>query len=241
MRRIRLTTGPAALFGAMLLIALIVFLPMRLVLGWAGAGEQGLSARQVGGTIWGARLSEARFAGLPLGDLQVRLSPLPLLIGRAAVELERPGQGGASPLSGRAFVSRYGSGVDDLTARLATGAVFRPLPVASLDLDDVTVRFEDDQCVAAEGRVTATLAGEVSGIALPPTVSGVARCDAGALLLPLAGQAGAEAVSLRLTGDGRYQADLAIRPTDPAAVERLTRSGFTAGPDGYRLSIEGRL
>ena len=61
MRRIRLTTGPAALFGAMLLVALIVFLPMRLVLGWVGLGDEGLVARAVTGTIWGAALNEARF------------------------------------------------------------------------------------------------------------------------------------------------------------------------------------
>ena len=33
---IRLTTGRAALFGAMLLVALLAFLPLRLVLGIAG-------------------------------------------------------------------------------------------------------------------------------------------------------------------------------------------------------------
>lgn len=241
MRHVRLRTGPAALFGAMLLIALVVFLPMRLALGWFGAGDQGLVARRVGGTVWGANLSEARLGDLQLGDLRARLSPLPLLIGRAALVLEGRGSDGAPPLSGRVFASRYGSGVDDLTARLAAGAAFRPLPVTALDLTDVSVRFEDDRCVAAEGRVRATLGGDVAGLALPPALEGAARCEAGALLLPLASAAGTEAIALSVGGDGRYRADLSVRGADPLAAERLAAAGFTGGPDGYRLSVEGRF
>ena len=240
MRRLRLRTGPAALFGAMLLIMLIVFLPMRLALGWFGAGEQGLVARRVGGTIWGASLSEARLGDLPLGDLRARLAPLPLLTGRAAIVLEGAG-GDGTPLSGRAIVSRHSSGVDDFTARLATGGAFQPLPVTAVDLDDLTVRFEDDRCVAAEGRVRATLAGDVAGVMLPGSVEGPARCEAGTLLLPLASAAGTEAIALRVSGDGRYRADLSVRSADPLAAERLSAAGFVSGPDGYRLSVEGRF
>lgn len=241
MRRIRLTTGPTALFGAMLVAALIVFLPMRLVLGWAGVGDQGVVARSVSGTIWGATLSEVKFGDLAVGDLRARLSPLPLLAGRATIVMDGPGGVGAPPLSGKAFVSRSGMGVDGFTARLATGASFQPLPVSAIDLDALTVRFQDGQCVAAQGRVVAALAGESAGIALPSSVSGNARCDAGALLLPLASAGATEAIALRITGGGRYRADLSLRPADPAAIERLTASGFTAGPDGYRLSVEGRF
>lgn len=241
MRRVRLSTGPAALFGAMLLVGLFVFLPMRLVLGWTGAGEQGLVARAVTGSVWGATLSEARFGDLTLGDVRARLSPLPLLIGRATLALDGPGGQGAPPLSGRASLSRHTAGVDGFTGRMAAGAAFQPLPVTALDLDDVTVRFEDDACVAASGGVRAMLAGDVAGVALPPSIEGTARCDAGALLLPLASAAGSEAVALRIMGSGRYRADLSIRPSDPAAAERLAASGFTAGPSGYALSVEGRF
>lgn len=241
MRRLRLRTGPAALFGAMFAVALVVFLPMRLALGWAGAGEQGLVARAVTGSVWGATLSEAKFGDLGLGDVAARLSPWPLLVGRETLALEGPGGQGAPPLSGRAFVSRHASGVDAFTGRLATGTAFQPLPVTALDLDGVTARFEDDACTAAEGRVRATLAGDVAGVTLPPTIEGIARCDAGALLLPLASAAGTEAVNLRIFGDGRYRADLAIRPGDPAVVARLVASGFAPGPAGYALSVEGRF
>ncbi len=241
MKRIRLSTGPAALFGAMLVVALLIFLPMRLVLGWANAGEQGLRARAVSGSIWGATLTEARFGDLAVGDLHARLSPLRLFTGQAAVVVEGPGGIGAPPLSGDAFVSRHGFGVGRMTGRVTTGRAFQPLPVTSIDLDDLTVRFEEDQCKTAEGHVRALLSGDVMGIGVPPSVAGVARCDAGALLLPLSGPAGAEVVNLRLFGTGRYTAELAIRPADAVAAQRLEAAGFVRGPGGYTLSVEGRF
>ena len=241
MRRIALRTRPAVLFGAMLVAMFVVFVPMRAALGWFGAADEGLVARRVSGTVWGSTLTEARFGELALGDLSARLAALPLFVGRATLVVEGPGGAGAPPLSGRASVSRHAAGVEEFTGRIAAGAAFQPLPVAAVDLDRVTVRFEDGACQAAEGRVRATLAGDVAGIALPPSVEGVARCEAGALLLPLASAAGTEAVTLRITGDGRYRADLAIRSTDPLAAERLAATGFVAGPDGYRLSVEGRF
>ena len=241
MRRIRLRTGPAALFGGMLLIALIVFLPMRAVLGWVGVGDEGLVARRVSGTIWGATLTDTRFGDLGLGNLHARLSPLPLLVGRATIVFAGPESVYAKPLQGSASVSRHGFGVDHMTATVATGRLFAPVPVSALDLDDVSVRFRDGQCETAEGRVRATLAGDVGGIALPQSVSGTARCDGTALLLPLASQSGTESIALRIEGAGTYRAELSLRPSDPLAVQKLEQAGFVNGPNGYRLAIEGRF
>lgn len=237
MRRIRLATGPAALFGGLMLAALVLFLPMRLVLGWAGLGDQGFSARAVSGSIWAGRLNEARFGNLALGSLDARVSPFALLIGRARVSLN----GDPGLLHGAITLSRHGQGVDDMTATLPTGRAFAPLPVTELALEDVTVHFVDDTCDAAEGRVRAKLVGEAAGVALPSELSGIARCDGGALLLPLASQAGTESIELRITGAGRYTAALRITPADPAAAQRLAATGFVAGPNGYQLSIEGRF
>jgi general secretion pathway protein N len=236
-RRIRLRTGPAALFGALMLVALIVFLPMRLVLGWAGLGDQGFSARTVSGSIWAGRLNEARFGDLALGSLDASVSPFALLIGRARIGLD----GDPGLLHGAITLSRHGQGVDDLTATLPTGRAFAPLPVTQLALENVTVHFADDTCEKAEGRVRARLVGEAAGVALPAELSGVARCDGGALLLPLASQAGTESIELRITGAGRYTAALRIAPSDPTAAQRLAAAGFVAGQGGYRLSIEGRF
>lgn len=237
MKRIRLRTGPVALFGALMLVALIVFLPMRLVLGMVGLGEAGMSARSVTGSVWDGRLEEARFGTLPLGSLDASLSPLALLIGRARVSVD----GAADTLHGAIVLSRHGQGIDAMTATLPTGGAFAPLPVTALVLDGVTIHFVDGSCDRAEGRVRARLVGDAAGIALPTELSGMARCDGAALLLPLASQAGTESIQLRVTGEGRYTAQLRLSPSDPAAAQRLAETGFTAGEGGYRLSIEGRF
>jgi general secretion pathway protein N len=235
MRRIRLHTGPVALFGGLMLLALLVFLPLRLVLGAIGLGEQGFSARTVTGSVWDGRLNEARFGALALGSLDASLSPFALLLGRARVAVD----GDPGLIHGAITMSRHGQGIGDMTATLPTGAAFAPLPVNQLALEGVTVHFTDGVCDKAEGRVRARLIGEAAGIALPAELSGAARCDGGALLLPLVSQAGTEGIELRITGQGRYTAALRINPTDPAAAQRLAASGFVAGAGGYRLSVEG--
>lgn len=236
--RVALKTARPALFGAMLALALVALLPLRLVLGWTGLGDAGLTARRVDGVLWGGRLVEPRFGELGLGDLDARLALLPLFVGRARVELANDG---IRPLHGAVTIERHAMGIDDLTAALATGQLFAPLPVTALDLDAVSVRFRDGQCERAEGRVRATLAGEAGGVPLPATLTGAARCEAGALLLPLVSQAGTETATLRMTGDGRYRAEFALRPTDPAVAVRLERAGFIGGAQGYRLAVEGRF
>ena len=234
MRRIRLRTGPAALFGAMLVAALIVFLPMRLALGWFGAETLGLTARAATGSVWDGRLLDARFGDLVLGDVEAGLSPLALLVGRARIAIDD-----GAALHGALAVSRHGRSIDDLTASLPTGRIFAPLPVTRLDLTDVTIHFGDDDCERAEGRVSAALVGDAAGVPLPAAVAGTPRCEGDALVLPLASQAGTERVTLRIAGDGRYTAALVLAAPDPIAAQRLASAGFVASPEGYRLSVEG--
>jgi general secretion pathway protein N len=222
----------------MLFAGLLAFIPLRLVLGWFGLGELGLTARRVDGSLWAGRLVEARFGEVALGDTGARLAFWPLFLGRARIELDGEG---ARPLQGAVTVGRHRLGVDDMTATLATGQLFAPLPVTSLDLDDATVHFRDGQCERADGRVRATLAGEAAGVPLPATLSGPARCEGGALLLPLTSQAGTETAALRVFGDGRYRAEFGLRSPDPAIALRLERAGFIGGPQGYRLVVEGRF
>lgn len=241
MKRIRLTTGPLAFFGGAFLIALIVFLPLRLAMSWFDLGNTGLTAREVRGSLWYGSLREASFGGVSLGDLRARLSPIQLLVGRARIDLVGPGQGSARPFRGAIGVTRHSFGLDDMTATLPAGTVFAPVPVSALDFDDVSVRFQDGNCQKAEGRVRATILGDLAGINLSQGMTGTARCDAGALLLPLTSQAGTESVALRLWGTGRFRGELTVQPTDPATIEKLVLGGFQATPVGYTLSIEGRF
>ena len=241
MRRIRLATGPGALFLAMFVVALIAFLPLRLALGRFGIAEQGMTARSVTGSIWSGALGEAHFGEIGLGDLSAGVSPVQLLVGRARIDLAGRADPPAPSLSGALGVTRHSFGIDDVTAALPVGNAFAPVPVTALDLDDVSVRFTDDTCERAEGRVRATLAGEFAGQAVPAQMSGTARCDGGALLLPLASQAGSEGAAIRIWPDGRYRAELTLSAADPLMTQRLQAAGFVDTPKGLQLAIEGRF
>jgi general secretion pathway protein N len=238
--RIRLTTNRRTLFLAMFVAAMLALLPLRLVLGWAELDDQGFAAREVRGSVWSGRLSEARFGDLALGDLDARVSPLALLIGRARVALESR-SGSAQALSGTVELSRNRAGVIGATGPIEPGSAFAPLPVTALNLDEVSVRFVDGACEAAEGRVRAEIAGTFLGATLPGAVSGTARCDGGALLLPLVSAAGSEGAALRLWADGRYRAELTLVPSDPAVATRLDTAGFVANGAARMLAIEGRF
>ncbi|WP_267386746.1 type II secretion system protein N [Sphingomonas sp. GC_Shp_3] len=240
MRRIRLTTGPAAIFGAVFVLALLVLLPMRLVLGAIGVGEQGLSARAVEGSVWGGDLREAQVGRIALGDLGVGVSPLALLLGRARISVSGHATDLGRNVHGAIEMSRHSVGIDGMTATLPAGNIFAPVPISSLDLDSVDVKFDGGRCQRASGRVTAALSGDVAGISLAHGMAGDARCDAGALLLPLASQAGTERAVVRLWQDGRFHADLTIQSDDPAA-QKLSLVGFQHGETGYTLSLEGKL
>ena len=241
MRRIRLRTGRAALFGALLAVGLLIFLPLRLVLGIAGVADAGLIARSAVGSVWAGRLRDARLGDIALGDLDAHLSPWPLLLGRARIELDSDVDTPARAVHGAIGVSRNGVRADDVNATIAPGRLLAPLPVTGLMLEALSVRFEDGACVAAEGRVRASLAGDVAGVVMPASLSGSVRCDGRALLVPLTSQAGAERVDLRVEGDGRYRATIALQPADAAALARLATLGFVEGAGGYGLSVEGRF
>lgn len=239
--RIRLSTGRRALFLGLFALAALAFLPMRLALGWAGIDDQGFTAREVRGSLWSGRLSEARFGELALGDLDAAVSPPALLLGRARIGLEREAPVEAQRLTGTVEIGRSRAAVLGATGPIEPGNAFFPLPVSALNLTDASVRFVDGACESAEGRVTATMTGTFLGATLPGAVSGTPRCDAGALLLPLMGPAGGEGVNLRLWHDGRYRAELTLTPGDPAVAARLEGAGFSANGAGRTLAVEGRF
>lgn len=236
--RIRLRTGRTALFVAMLAVALAVFVPLRLVLGWAGLAEQGFTARSVGGTFWEGSIREARFGEVALGELSAGIAPLPLVLGRARIELRSRAIPGAPSVTGAVTVSRLAAGIDDANATIPVGAALAPLPITALELTDVSVRFVDGACDRADGRVRATLAG--SALPTPSAMAGPVRCDGAALLLPMTGGPG-EGANLRIWQDGRYRAELSLPATDPASAPRLQAAGFIQDANGWRLAIEGRF
>ena len=237
--RFRLPLGRSLFFLCAFLFSLLALLPLRLALDWLALDERGLAAREAKGSIWFGGLSEAQFGTIALGDLEAQLQSLPLLIGRARVDLQR--SDAPDRFKAGATVTRHSFGIEDMTGNLDIGAAFAPLPIVSLDMKDVTARFADGQCAAAEGNVGAGMAADVAGISLPGGLSGNARCDEGALLLPLVSQTSMEALNIRLFEDGRYELELAVRPSDDAIRDRLIASGFLLTGNGYALRTSGRF
>lgn len=199
--RLRLPLGRAAFAAAALLFALVATLPMRFAVDLFGFGARGLSARAATGNVWAGALQQARIGPVALGDVRARLNLLPLFLGRARLSLR--GDGDGAPIVGAVAVTRHGFGIDDFSGRFRIGG---PLPIAAIDLDDVSAGFAGGRCVRGEGRVRATGTGAFSGA----TLAGGARCDGAALLLPLADAGGTARLDLRLFADGRYRLDSGI-------------------------------
>jgi general secretion pathway protein N len=216
--RLRLRWWRELFFLGALLFSLVALLPLRVALDSLGFADRGLAARQADGSVWLGALAGARFGTVELGDVGTRLQVLPLVVGRARLDLEE-----ADGFSAGVTVSRHGAGIDD-----ASGTIEVPglagLPPATLDLADVSVRFGDGLCASAEGLVKARMTGELGGAPLAGGYSGQARCDGPALLLPLASQSGADRLDVRLFADGRYRVDANLRPGGVPYSERFEGS-----------------
>lgn len=237
--RFRLPLGRSLFFLCAFLLALVATIPLRLGLAWLDLDERGVAAREARGSVWGGALVESQFGEAALGDLDAGLGFFPLLLGRARISVGREAGDGADQFRGAFSVAGADFGIDDLRGRLTATELFAPLPVAALDLDDVTAHFENGLCVEAEGAVRAELAAAPAGLTLPSSLAGNARCDEGALLLPMIGQSGMEQLNLRIDASGGYVLELAVRASDDAMRERLAAAGLVPGPHGYAMSISG--
>jgi general secretion pathway protein N len=235
--RVRLPLKRTVFFLAAFAFSVVALIPLRVAVGWFGV--EGLAAREASGSIWLGMLKEAQLGPVPLGDVRARLNILPLLIGRARLSLSRDAPDGH--FEGAVSVSRHSFGFEDMTGQLRTGPLFAPVPISALELDDVSVHFDNGQCESAEGRVRATVSGDLAGIALPGGLAGDVRCAEGALLVPLAGQAGLGQLNLSLRADGSYRIDLILRQADPTLAPRLAAAGFLPSAEGYSRRIEGHF
>jgi general secretion pathway protein N len=234
--RIRLPVGRTLFVAGAISFALIALLPLRLAIDRLGFADQGLSARAATGSVWRGALQEARIGPVALGDVSARLNLMPLFLGRARLSVAAAEEGG---LEGAVSLSRHGFGFEDVSGRIRPGTLFAPLPLASLELDELSAGFSSGRCIRAAGGVRATVGGQIGGVGLSPELSGRARCAGDALLLPLAGRSGAERIEVRLFADGRYQADLFVRSTDPTLGAGLAAAGFRPSAQGYALRIVG--
>ncbi len=112
--RLRLRWWRELFFLGALLFALVALLPLRFAIDGLGFADRGLTARSAAGSLWLGALDEARFGPVPLGDVATRLRVLPLLAGRARLDVAQEGDGFRAGLT----VSRHGFGIDDASGTI---------------------------------------------------------------------------------------------------------------------------
>lgn len=213
--------------GALFALALIVLLPLRVIL--ALAMPESISARGVEGIVWSGRIVDLNVGPLPLGTVDAALQPLPFLVGRPQLAVSREGFS----------ASIAPEGVSDANGSLALPGGLGGLPVASLGFGNFSADMPDGRCREASGTLSLTLAS--LGPLLPDaiTVSGTARCEKGDLVVPMRGPRGMERLTVKLSGDGRWQADLGLAGLPQETADLLKSSGFDARPGGVGIGTSG--
>jgi general secretion pathway protein N len=219
-------------------LALIGLFPLRVALALSDFDRIGFTARQVAGTIWYGRIGELHLRSQPLGTFEVQLDPLALLIGRVSMRFNRMDDP-QGLLEGR-LIAGFGRGVKDASGRISAAAMFAPLPVDALELDDLTVLFRNGVCVEAAGRVTPIMAAPVPGVQFTG-LAGTMQCDGERARVEMASPSGAERVDFYVHSSGRYRGWLSVRTTAPEVSAALSVLGFRPSPQGMTLTVNGQL
>ncbi|MCJ8191263.1 type II secretion system protein N [Sphingomicrobium aestuariivivum] len=224
---------------AVFAIALVTLFPLRLALDMTLGRDALLSSRQVAGSIWSGRIGDVMVGEERLGTFDVGLRPLPLLIGRTEVDVERLSDPDG-PLTGRFFLSGPSEGVASLDGRVNIGGLVSPLPIDAVRFEDVDALFDGGACKSAAGTVTAIPATAIAFLA--GELSGPVSCAPdGRVLALLSRPRGGEEVELYLDANGNVEAYLTIAGAPPAIGELLATYGFERSDAGWTLSSRGRL
>ena len=228
--------GHVLALAATLGVCLVIFIPLRAVV-----GGEGVTARKVEGIIWDGSVRDLRLGTLPVGDVNARLLIWPLFLGRAELLVSR----GDAPLAPgiTASVSRGigGMSVHDLNATLPVGSLLAPFPAENIQFEGFSARFAAGRCIEAGGQVRLTLSDSVPGLNLQNGMLGKPRCDGARLLLPLVSQSGMERADIRLSADGTYTIAVTLDANRGDQAALLNLSGFRPVAGGYRLVQKGRF
>jgi general secretion pathway protein N len=221
--------------------ALLVLLPLRIVLELADPEARGLSARSVEGQVWSGSIADLKAGPLPLGTVAAGVRPLPLLIGRREIWLERGEGQGVLP-----FRAIAAGGSDWVRLHAVNGQVPLPdglgaLPVAAIGFGDFTLELNGGRCTAASGTVDLTLSSVSALLPNAVVMSGKARCDKGALYVPMQGPSGLERMALRIESNGNWTADLVLTGLPVEVSGPLLDMGFSARAGGIGIRTSGAL
>lgn len=224
----------AGWFAGAFALALLLAAPLQLVLPRLPL-PAGLSAAEVGGSLWRGRLRALHWHGVDHGDVDAGLSPLPLLTGRQRLWLR--GDDARLALAGGRL-----RGLDG-----GDGLVPLP-PLAGLalraSLEDARLLFDDSGCRQAGGRVRIEIT--LPGDTLPPQLlAGTPACEGRTASLVLVTEGAGGPLWLEATlgveADGRYTLQTTARSDDPAVRAALVAAGFQEAPGGLSRVDGGRL
>lgn len=237
----RLSTRTKLLLAGLFLLALLVLLPLRIALDLAGPGENGFTAKAVEGPVWSGRIGELQAGPLPLGTVNAGVRPLPLLIGRGELWLERDTATGSTPFSANVAGGEGWVRLSGVNGQVPLGDGLGALPVASAGFSDFSYSASGGKCEQASGTVSLTLTSLSLLMPADVVLGGKARCDKGALYVPMSGPTGMEKLLLRLEGNGEWTADLILTGLPTEVSTPLLEQGFTGRAGGIGLRATGKL
>ncbi|MCE7797496.1 type II secretion system protein N [Sphingobium sufflavum] len=240
MRWLNLSPRGRNILAVALLLALVGAMPLRMLFALVDAGEMGIAARSVRGPVWWGAAEELQAGPVRIGTVDVMLSPLHLLLGRARLDIRRK-KGLPDDIEGALTAGVATRGIDDMTGTLPMGGALSPLPVSTVEMQDVSIAFSGSRCVRAEGRMRAMLSAGLPGMDLANGLSGAVRCDGTDLLIALVSQSGVERIELRVDGAGRYRGGMTVAGGDPLVAVALGAAGFRPVGANQRLDVSGSL
>ena len=225
-------------FAAIAVVGAVALMPLGVGLSLIKPEAIGFSARATSGTVWSGRIDDAVIGPLALGDFDVRLSPLQLLLGRVSLALKNP----VNRSEKITLVAVSGKqGFDHATLRIAAAHAFAPLPIDMIDLDDVSLRMANGRCVRASGKVRLGLGADLGGITLGQGLSGTLRCDSAAIGATLISQSAMERVLLRVTPRKGYRATIIVNAGSAERVAEMARLGFRETSQGMVMRVSGKF
>ncbi|MCC4633811.1 MULTISPECIES: type II secretion system protein N [Xanthomonas] len=227
------------LLGSVLLvIGVIATLPLRLVL---PIDTLPFAALEAQGSIWNGTLRGVTWTSMDVGDVGVRVRPLPLLRGQRQVQLRsataqlvalQGAQQGVQQANGRLLLRKPG------------GVTLLDL---SIDLREVHAVFDATRCTQAGGDVAVQVlpnaGGEAAGL-LPLRLRGSPRCMDDAVVLALTPDGGLPegvdlSAELRLQRDGRWQWRTQVEPGNDTALQLgLQLLGFVQTPERWLVRVD---
>ena len=220
---------------SLLIIVLGLFLmPLRFAISHANIAD--LSAKNIEGTIWTGHIGDAHYRQFPIGNVKAGLSFSSLLSANPKISFERALSPGYSQISG----AIGSSGIDAFNGQLDMKDLLAPLPIDAIIMRDAGFEFNNENCIAASGKVRALMRINIDGTPLSRDLEGPLECVSGKLRAALKGKTGSERLTIDIDAVGAYSADIILLGNYPISAE-YEAQGFRKTSDGIGMSLKGSL